>query len=96
MSVFIKKILFPILIFISVFMLILYHISYHQATNTSVSYTLKSYKNTVALYNGEKIIKIYNSIVLNTLPEKDIQNFNNGIPVTTPTQAEAYLEDFDG
>ncbi len=96
MYVFIKKILFPILIFISVFMLTLYYINDYQDAETSVNYTLKSYKNTVALYSGEEIVKIYNNIVLNTLPEKDIQNFNSGIPVATVTQADAYLEDFDG
>ena len=96
MAVFVKKVLFPILIFISVFLIILYLINNYQSTQTSVNYTLKAYKNTVALYNGDEIIEIYNNIVLNTLPEKDIQNFNNGIPVTTPTQAKTYLENFDG
>ena len=96
MAVFVKKVLFPILIFISVFLIILYLINNYQSTQTSVNYTLKAYKNTVALYNVDKIIEIYNNIVLNTLPEKDIQNFNNAIPVTTPTQAKTYLENFDG
>ncbi len=95
MQVFIRKILFPVLCFTSAFLIILHFITDYQKTDTSVNYTLKSYKNTVALYNGEEIIKVYSSIVLNTLPQKDIQNFNNGIPVSTQTQAEAYLEDFD-
>lgn len=95
MSQFIKKILFPILIFIVVFNIILYYINDYQNTDTSVNYTLKSYKNTIALYNGEEIVKIYSNIVLNTLPEKDIQNFNIGIPVATQIQAETYLEDFE-
>ncbi len=93
MPFFIKKILFPILIFASSFLIALYFISDYQST--SVNYTLKSYKNTVALYSGEDIIKIYDNIVLNTLPEKDIQSFNDGISITTPTQAEIYLEDFE-
>ena len=95
MQLLIKKILFPILIFFSLFIITLYFIGNYQSTDTSVKYTLKSYKNTVALYNGEEIVKIYNNIVLNTLPEKDIQSFNDGISITTPTQAEIYLEDFE-
>ena len=95
MQIFIKKVLFPILVFISVFLIILYFINVYQAIDTSINYTLKSYKNTVALYQNNQLVKTYDSIVLNTLPEKDIQNFNNGISVTTPTQAEIYLEDFD-
>lgn len=95
MQLLIKKILFPILIFFSLFIITLYFIGDCQNTDTSVKYTLKSYKNTVALYNGEEIVKIYNNIVLNTLPEKDIQSFNDGISITTPTQAELYLEDFE-
>lgn len=96
MNIFVKKILFPALTFISVFIFILHFINGLSKTANTVQYTLKSYKNTVALYRGEEIIKIYNNIVLNTLPKKDIQNFNSGIPVATETQAEAYLEDFDG
>lgn len=95
MPVFIKKILLPILVFISVVIIILYFINDYQNANRSVNYTLKSYKNTVALYNGEEIIKIYSNIVLNTLPQKDIQSFNSGIPVATQIQAETYLEDFE-
>ena len=95
MSLIIKKVLFPILVFIAVFLIILYFIKDYQDTTTGVNYTLKAYKNTVALYNGEEIIEIYNNIVLNTLPEKDIQSFNEGISVTTPAQAEIILEDYD-
>lgn len=96
MSSFIKKALFPILIFVAVFMIILYFINDYQTNQQNTNYTLKSYKNTVALYKDDELIKVYSDIVLNTLPEKDIQNFNSGITVSTPTQAEALLEDFDG
>ena len=59
------------------------------------NYMLRSYKNTIALYNNENIVKIYDNIVLNTLPQQDIQSFNNGIPVTSQTAAESYLQDFE-
>ena len=95
MQFFIKRVLFPTLIFISVFILILFFISDYQNTEDSTTYMLKSYRNTVALYKNDQLIQTYDHIVLNTLPEKDIQNFNSGISVTTQTAAEAYLEDFD-
>lgn len=95
MQFFIKRVLFPTLIFISVFILILFFISEYQNTEDSTAYMLKSYRNTVALYKNDQLIQTYDHIVLNTLPEKDIQSFNSGISVTTQTAAEAYLEDFD-
>lgn len=96
MPIFIKKILFPILVFVSAFLIILYFINDYQSTDDSTTYTLKSYRNTVALYKNDELIKTYDHIVLNTLPEKDIQSFNNGIPVATQTAAETILEDYDG
>lgn len=95
MPFFIKRVLFPTLIFVSVFIIILYFISDYQKTDDSTAYMLKSYRNTVALYKNDELIKTYDHIVLNTLPEKDIQSFNSGISVTTQTAAEVYLEDFD-
>ena len=90
MITFIKKILFPILIFTSIFILLL-----RFASNAQTDYTLKSYKNTIALYNGKEIIKLYSEIVLNTLPEKDIQTFEKGITFSTTSQADNYLQDFE-
>lgn len=96
MSLFIRKVLFPILIFICIFVIVLYFIKdYNKKTNSPV-YVLKSYKNTVALYQNDKLIEVYENIVLNTLPQKDIQSFNNGITFNTEKQAETYLEDYDG
>ena len=58
-------------------------------------YTLRSYKNTVALYNGDKMLRIYDSIVLNSLPKADINNFKRGITFDSAEEVEIYLEDFD-
>lgn len=96
MPFFIKKILFPILVLAVVFFITIHFINAHQSATASDNYILKTYKNTVALYKNDEIIKIYDNIVLNTLPEKDIQNFNAGIPVETQSHAEALLEDYDG
>ena len=95
MPYFIKKILLPILVFCAFFIILLHFIKDYQSVDTSVNYTLKSYKNTVALYKNDEILKIYDDIVLNTLPQKDVLQFNTGIPVTSQSQAETYLEDFE-
>ncbi len=95
MNIFIRKILFPIIVFTVVSILIFYYVTEHTKKDVKTNYELKSYKNTIALYNDEKIVKIYDSIVLNTLPKSDIQNFNSGISVTNPTHADEYLENFD-
>ena len=94
MNIFVKNILFPITIFI-VLMLMLFHLAKNKPQSNDSTYLIKSYKNTVALYQNEKIVKVYENIVLNTLPQQDILNFNKGIKVSTPTQAEIYLEDFE-
>ncbi len=94
MAIFIKKIIFPILLLTAAFLIFLH--SLNNSKTVDNNYTLKAYKNTVALYNGEEIINIYDGIVLNTLPQKDIQNFKSGIVVSSPEQATVYLEDFDG
>ena len=94
MSFFIRKIFFPILTFICIFALIICFFKNKQKNTNSV-YTLKSYKNTVALYKNDQLVKSYESIVLNTLPQKDIQNFNTGISFDNQLQAELYLEDFE-
>ena len=96
MPSFIKKTLFSAIIIAFSIVIMIYLLNNTKTSDTNTDYTLKSYKNTVALYNNEQILEIYSDIVLNTLPQKDIQNFNKGIPVKTPAAAQAYLENFDG
>lgn len=93
MAVFIRKILFPILLFTVLFIIILH--LWNDSEVTNINYTLKAYKNTVALYKGEKIIEVYSDIVLNTLPEKDIRTFKTGLSFSSPSEAQNYLEDFE-
>lgn len=96
MSSFIKKLLFPICLCICLLILSLTATDNFAKPSSEDVYLLKSYKNTVALYNKKEIVAVYDSIVLNTLPEKDILNFNKGIKVSGPEQAESFIEDFDG
>lgn len=95
MSAFIKKFLFPVSLCLAVFVLTLTSFNNFASKTKESDYLLKSYKNTVALFKDEELITVYDGIVLNTLPEADIQTFNSGIEVATPAQAEALLEDFD-
>ncbi len=95
MPVFFKKALFPCVVFIAVFLLMLSTQNDKQKKQTE-EYILKAYKNTVALYKNGDILKVYESIVLNTLPQKDIQDFELGITVSNPDEAEVILEDYDG
>ena len=95
MRIFIKKFLFPTLFFALTFILIAFYTKNNAQKPKDKKYIIKSYKNTIALYNNDEIVEIYDSIVLNTLPQNDIKKFNDGITVSTQAQAEKYLENFD-
>lgn len=96
MSFCFKKIIFPLcVLFAVVFLAFCCIFKNHAAKNKSDGYVLKSYKNTVALYSGDTPLKIYDNVILNTLPENDIINFNKGINFDDTAEAEKYIEDFD-
>ncbi len=59
-------------------------------------WVLHSYGNNVALYNGEKIIEVYGSIMLDTLPDEDRRLLDNGIIFSTKEEAVSAIEDYDG
>ena len=73
-------------------------ISYALKTKTEepLPWVLHSYGNNVALYNGEKIIEVYGSIMLDTLPPEDRRLLDNGIIFTTKAEAVLAIEDYDG
>ncbi len=64
--------------------------------NEPDSWVLHSYGNNVALYNGDSIIEVYGSIMLDTLPEDDRRQLDNGIAFPTREEAVNAIEDFDG
>ncbi len=68
--------------------------SYYKKSADS-TYTLKSYRNTVALYDNDELITTFEDIVLNTLPESDIAAFNEGVSIESVDAAQKYLEDYD-
>ena len=59
-------------------------------------WVLHAYGNNVALYNGENIIEVYGSIMLDTLPEEDRRQLDNGIAFLTREEAVSAIEDYDG
>lgn len=60
------------------------------------NWVLHSYGNNVALYNGEEIVEVYGSIMLDTLPEDDKRQLDNGISFQTREEAVSAIEDYDG
>lgn len=62
----------------------------------SESWVLHSYGNNVALYNGSRVIEVYGSIVLDTLPADDKRQLDAGIAFTTREEAVNAIEDYDG
>ena len=61
-----------------------------------IGYYMKSINNTVALYRGEQIIKIYDGIVVDTLPTADRSRLKEGIYYETVESADIAAEDYDG
>lgn len=59
-------------------------------------WVLHSYGNNVALYNGNEIIEVYGSIMLDALPEDDKRQLDNGIAFPTRKEAVNAIEDYDG
>ena len=59
-------------------------------------WVIKSYGNSVALYNGDELEEIYTDIVLDTLPPEDVNMLESGIVFPTREEAEQAMEDYDG
>lgn len=67
----------------------------HKKQNP-IPWILQSYGNNVALYNGDEIIEVYGSIMLDTLPEEDRRQLDNGLFFSTREEAVNAIEDYDG
>ena len=59
-------------------------------------WVLHTYGNNVALYNGKELIEVFGSISLDTLPEGDKRQLDNGIIFPTKEEALSAIEDYDG
>ncbi len=67
-----------------------------QKKQNPVPWVLQSYGNNVALFNGEEIIEVYGTIMLDTLPAEDKRQLDNGIYFSTKEEAVNAIEDYDG
>ncbi|MBQ8203154.1 MAG: hypothetical protein IJZ75_02620 [Clostridia bacterium] len=72
-----------------------FKISSQNDIEDKYTYTLKSYRNCVALYENQEIVEIYDEIVLSNLPPSDRNNFDKGIVFESKTDAHIALEDYD-
>lgn len=61
-----------------------------------LSWVLHSYGNNVALYNGNSVVEVYGTIVLDSLPEEDKRQLDAGIAFHTRREAVNAIEDYDG
>ena len=71
-------------------------IVFGQNKPTAEPWVLQSYGNNVALFNGERVIEVYGSIMLDTLPDEDKRLLDNGIAFLTRQEAVSAIEDYDG
>lgn len=60
------------------------------------NFTVKKYENTIALYNGDNIVRIYEDIVFDLLPQYDKNLLIEGIPVMDESEIKTIIADFDG
>lgn len=65
-------------------------------TKESDAWVLHSYGNNVALYNGNELVEVYGTISLDTLPDGDKRQLDNGIIFQTKQEALSAIEDYDG
>ncbi len=61
----------------------------------SKEYVLKSHGDFLALYYDDKIMEVYEDIVISALPPIDREKFLSGIIVEDITKLEDFLEDFE-
>lgn len=66
------------------------------SANNSPPLILKEKNGTVALYKGNKIIRIYDEIVISVLPKSDQEALYSGIIIKNEEQLNAIIEDYDG
>ncbi len=92
----VKMIVFSTALIVCIIVIVFSSIGPKQPTQISDVYTLRAYKNTVALYKNDTMLTVYDDIVLNTLPQSDILAFRKGIAVSSQDEAENILEDYDG
>ncbi len=62
----------------------------------NLGFVLAAYGNNAALYDGNEIIEVYDSILISALPPADRTLLEQGIEISSFEQLTTLLEDFDG
>ena len=93
-----KVIVISFMVIAASIMLIIATLGYSLKSHsiTEKPWVLQSYGNTVALFNGEEVVEVYNTIELDTLPEEDKRLLDSGISFLTKEEAVLAIEDYDG
>lgn len=91
-----KKTALTVIIFTLILSVILILIYYRSNKAVKDKYILKEYNGTVALFENDDILSVYDEIVLSAFPSADRQRFSEGIQVNSPEDALKIIEDYDG
>ncbi len=67
-----------------------------ENTANKHSYVLKTVNGTVGLYQDNELVRLYENIVVATLPLMDRDNLNTGIKLDSLNDLNRIIEDFDG
>lgn len=91
-----KKTAAAVVVFTLLLSSLLIIIAYRSGDREVSDYILKDYNGAVALYNNEKIVTVYDGIVLSALPYADRARFTEGVRVESIEEADSIIEDYDG
>lgn len=58
-------------------------------------YRLIAYENNIALFKNDELIKIFDEVVLNSLPKYDQESFKKGIIVSEINKIDEIIEDYE-
>lgn len=89
-----RLLILSVSLLITIIIVIFSFIKVSAKSNTSL--LLKELNGTVALYKGNKIIKIYDEIVVSVLPKNDQEALKSGIIIKNEEQLMSIIEDYDG
>ena len=91
-----KKKLFILVITLTITIVTVIFSFIKVSASSNAPLILKERNGTVALYKGNKIVKIYDEIVISVLPKSDQEALYSGIIIKNEEQLNAIIEDYDG
>ncbi len=94
-----KRILVICILTISVaisLVLVTLGLSFQSNQKNEKPWVLQVYGNNVALLNGDEIIEVYGTIMVDTLPDEDKRMLQSGLFFLTKEEAVTAIEDYDG